>query len=627
MAKDYAIRLQVDDKGAVQAVDNLTGALDTADQSAISLKAQLRGFQQQLATLPIDSKEFDELSKKAGQLKDQINDASEAVRANAGNAFESLSNNVGLLGERFVNLDFEGVGSSFKSIAATVSNFKLSDLTDGLKNVTSGFASLGKALLANPILLIGAAIAALVLNFDELKTILDVGVNPATRAFVEETKKASEASAEALKAFDLEERRLRALGVAEEDIAAQRKEATKQRIEGLKAELQAQNILLVEQAKAVAKANLQRAVGGVGGQVLAAFAPSQEDLQATIDGQKKITDQIAEFNVVLLELDKKTTDNQKNEQDKRNTQAAEASKKRLEEERKAKEEQLTIEVTYAAAIQRLAEQNNKDVADFLKDRNKLELTNITTSNDEKFKLLKDQQDLEIQLMEEGIDKEIAIADQKAIKLREQAAGNAELLKQIAEQNAKEVSDIQDKYADAEIEKQKQRNAQRVQLSSDVLGALSNVVNSFEAKNKQQAKRQFNLNKGLQIAQALIQTYQNTTAAFGSQFIPGDPSSLPRAVIAGGVALASGLAQVNKIRQTKFDDSGGGGSSTASGSAGGGGVPSSGGGGSQSGAPTFNPLNTAFLNNRPPNSIPAYVISGNVTSAQEADEKVKDLARL
>jgi len=627
MAKDYVIRLQVDDKGAVQAVDNLTGALDTADQSAISLKAQLRGFQQQLASLPLGSKEFEELSKKAGQLKDQINDASEAVRANAGNAFESLSNNVGLLGERFVNLDFEGVGSSFKSIAATVSNFKLSDLTDGLKNVTSGFASLGKALLANPILLIGAAIAALVVNFDELKTILDVGVNPATRAFVEETKKASEASAEALKAFDLEERRLRALGVAEEDIAAQRKEATKQRIEGLKAELQAQNILLVEQAKAVAKANLQRAVGGVGGQVLAAFAPSQEDLQATIDGQKKITDQIAEFDVVLLELDKKQTDNQKNEQDKRNAQAAEASKKRLEEERKAKEEQLTIEATYAATIQRLAEQNNKDVAEFLKERNKLELTSITTSNDEKFKLLKDQQDLEIQLMQEGIDKEIAIADQKAIKLREQAVGNAELIKQIADQNAKEVSDIQDKYADAEIEKQKQRNAQRVQLSSDVLGALSNVVNSFEAKNKQQAKRQFNLNKGLQIAQALIQTYQNTTAAFGSQFIPGDPSSLPRAVIAGGVALASGLAQVNKIRQTKFDDSGGGGSSTASGSAGGGGVPSSGGGGSQSGAPTFNPLNTAFLNNRPPNSIPAYVISGNVTSAQEADEKVKDLARL
>ena len=230
-------------------------------------------------------------------------------------------------------------------------------------------------------------------------------------------------------------------------------------------------------------------------------------------------------------------------------------------------------------------------------------------------------------MEEGIDKEIAIADQKAIKLREQAAGNAELLKQIADQNAKEVSDIQDKYANAEIEKQKQLNAQRVQLSSDVLGALSNVVNSFEAKNKQQAKRQFNLNKGLQIAQALIQTYQNTTAAFGSQFIPGDPSSLPRAFVASGVALASGLAQVNKIRQTKFDDSGGGGSSAASGSAGGGGVPSSGGNSSQSGAPTFNPLNTAFLNNRPPNSIPAYVISGNVTSAQEADEKVKDLARL
>lgn len=619
MAKDYVIRLQVDDKGAVQAVDNLTGALDNADQSAISLKAQLRQFQSELASLPVGSKEFEELSKKAGQLKDQINDASEAVRANAGNAFESLSNNVGLLGERFTNLDFEGVGSSFKSIASTVSNFKLSDLTDGLKNVTSGFASLGKALLANPIFLIGGVLAAIVLNFDEITKALDLGVTPAMREMADATKAASEASAEVLKSFDLEERRLRALGVAEGEIAAKRRELTKQRIEDLKAEAQAQF--------AIAEAQLaEREKNAKSGNILALqLGPSAEQVKAQFDQAKVVIDALNEQQVQLLELDKKATDDAKKEQDTRNANAAAANQKRLEEERKAKEEQLLLEVTYAATIQRLTEQNNADVEKFLKERNAIELTNITTSNDEKFKLLKDQQDLEIQLMAEGQDKEIALVDQKYIKLREQAAGNAELNKQLAEQNAAEVAQIQEKYAQQELVRQQAVNAQRVALSAGVLNSLSSLVDSFEAKNRQQAKRQFQINKGLQIAQALIQTYQSATGAYASQISIPSPDAPIRAAVAASAAVLAGLAQVNKIRNTQFNESGGGSTDTSSASVSVGSPSASGAG--ANGAPTFNPLNLDFLNNRPSNVIPAYVISGNVTSAQEADEKVKDLARL
>ena len=91
--KNYVVSLTVDDSGAVAAVNQMTTALDKADTSTQSLKTQLRQMQQELQKLDIGSEEFQKLSIEAGKLKDQINDTAEAVRANAGNAFEGLRNN------------------------------------------------------------------------------------------------------------------------------------------------------------------------------------------------------------------------------------------------------------------------------------------------------------------------------------------------------------------------------------------------------------------------------------------------------------------------------------------------------------------------------------------------------
>ena len=184
-------------------------------------RSELRKLQQQLATLDPNSKEFDELSRKAGQLKDKMNDAAEATRANAGPAFAQLGNNARLLKDRFLELDFEGIGQSFNALGSSVKGLKLKDLQEGIGQAANGFVNLGKTLLANPIFLLATAIGVLIANFDKLKEAIDFGINPATRALVEETTRASEASKAAYEAFDLEERRLRALGVAESEIAEQ----------------------------------------------------------------------------------------------------------------------------------------------------------------------------------------------------------------------------------------------------------------------------------------------------------------------------------------------------------------------------------------------------------------------
>jgi hypothetical protein len=57
-------------------------------------------------------------------------------------------------------------------------------------------------------------------------------------------------------------------------------------------------------------------------------------------------------------------------------------------------------------------------------------------------------------------------------------------------------------------------------------------------------------KALAVASTTISTYSATQRAYESQIIPGDPTSVPRAVLAGAAALAAGLARVKQILAVK-----------------------------------------------------------------------------
>jgi hypothetical protein len=46
-----------------------------------------------------------------------------------------------------------------------------------------------------------------------------------------------------------------------------------------------------------------------------------------------------------------------------------------------------------------------------------------------------------------------------------------------------------------------------------------------------------------------------------------------------------------------------------------------------GTPTFNPIDTSFINNRPAQTAQAYVLAGSVSNAQDANAKIQDLRRL
>jgi len=179
----------------------------------------------------------------------------------------------------------------------------------------------------------------------------------------------------------------------------------------------------------------------------------------------------------------------------------------------------------------------------------------------------EEQNFENTLTDE--QRELRAIDEKYFALETAAKGNAEQLAIINEAKNKEISDSNKKYRTEEENQQKQINDFRLKAVQDTLNTLSSLNELFGKKNEANAKKAFQVNKAISIASTLVQTYQSATAAYASQIIPLDPSSVVRGTIAAGLAVAAGLVNVAKIASTQFN-----GGASASGGASGGGVGSS-----------------------------------------------------
>ena len=134
-----------------------------------AIKAELRDLQGQIANAG-DADTMTELAQQAGKLKDQIKDANEQVAIfSTGSKFEAVSNSFGAIKNDLMSLDFEGASQKAAIFATTLASLKPEDLKKSfkdfkgtLKSVGDGFTSLGKTLMANPMFLIAAVIAAIV---------------------------------------------------------------------------------------------------------------------------------------------------------------------------------------------------------------------------------------------------------------------------------------------------------------------------------------------------------------------------------------------------------------------------------------------------------------------------------
>jgi len=648
-----------------QSFDNVAVAQDEVVTSSKSLKAQLRELQAQLAATDPDSAKYRELAAAAGELKDKIQDAAQAVGTQAGGAFERVSGSLGLVTSRITSLDFTGAAEGAKQLASNITQIKPGDIANGVKGIGSAFASIGKALLTNPIFLIGAAIAAAIIYADELLTLVD-GVTDAELEQLDIQKQRAATSKQQLDAIGQQENILRLQGKSEKEILqlkfnqaqaalneqkivietvkAQRKaqiEAAERNatiLEGIITFLTAPLQLILAQLDLVTQTakdfgviseetfakvgNLrQRFNTSVSGLV---FDPKKvaEDGDKAVAEQEKIykdlENQQAGFQLSINQIDNKAADDKKAAREKAAADAKTAADK-------AAADQLKAEQEVSDLLNQLYEENVKEFEDAEKKK-------TAAAEAEAIKRLKAEQDYDTAINELRTEqdsanltqdqKDIIAIDKKYLDLREKAIAAGQSTVEVDAAYKQALDDQEKVSAERRIATEQQVQDAKIALSTQALSSVSQLIGAFAKQDEASQKRAFRAQKAISVAQATIDTYASANAAFLSTQKNPVSIAFPAApYIAAGAAVAAGLANVATIASQQFQ-------STTPPSNDSPPPPSVGGGGNESQPAQFNPLAAQFIQNQPEQITPrAFVLAGDVSSQQEVREKVQDLARL
>jgi hypothetical protein len=548
-------------------------------------------------------------------------------------------------------MDFSGVGNSAKAMAGNIRGINLKLVTEEVGGMIKGFASLGKALLANPIFAIGAAVALIIMNFQELKGFVD-GVSSAQKESLALAKENTNAAQRELDLIGQSENILREQGKSEREILEMKIARTQAVIDEQKIVIAGLESIQESQIAAAQRNKgflvgimnfisapmrmLLTTIDGIGDSLVKlgvlekgfglvklldeginfvanqVFNPEETkkkgeaDIQAAKDQLNNLENQLAGHRQAVKNIDKKARD-----------EANAAAQKQAEKEKEAADKKAAKEKKDAEDLAAKLERERK--AQEEADKNRLDAEEAIS--EEIYQASLSAQDKELQAIRDSYFEKIQLANQYGLDatalVNEQAAKEAEINKKYQDEAAAKQKEIDDKKL-ADIKK---RQEDTVQLAANGFQTLSALTDAFEGQSKKAQEKAFKVRKAASIAQTLISTYQGAMQAYNSQIIPLDPSSVVRGAIAAAFVVATGLANVKKIAAQKFDGGTQGPGPAPS-------PPSLGGGGSMAGGtPTFNPVDMSFINNRPAQGAQTYVLAGSVSNAQDANAKIQDLRRL
>ena len=271
------------------------------------------------------------------------------------------------------------------------------------------------------------------------------------------------------------------------------------------------------------------------------------------------------------------------------------------------------------------------------------------------------EDLQNQLLQDGLEKELLINKQRFERQREDITATGQqrlqlidLFNQLELQKEKEIREKFDVFKtesfDTEIAQLELQSAKKIEIAkneniqlaglskeltdeekannlsaqqakvkfaNDAFGALSELTNAFAGESEKSQKKAFQINKAIGIAQAIV----NTAGAVSAAINPavgglGIPAGIPGAVL----AAATGAAQIATIAKTKFGGAGSGETPSIDASAAGG----------QARAPSFNVVGDSGVNQLAQiqqQPVQAFVVSGEVTTSQALDRNRVENATL
>ena len=453
------------------------------------IKKELRELQYDLSQAT-DPKQMAELAEKAGELQDNLNRANEQARVfAAGSPFEKSSNALGLMGSQLMSLDFEGAAESSKLFASSLKSITPEQISTQLKGLVSMVGTLSKAfiqfgisLLMNPIFLIAAAIAALVAIILVIMNKLGI-LKPILKAIGDVFKYIMKIVDGLVAAFEMLTDWLGLTANAAED-SAERQNAALEKTSELRKRYSEEAIngmnhqiaLMKVEGKDVAIAEAQKLK-----YIYGVAKAEQADLKRRIDNHTFLGDlSDEELNKLKESLSEQTKAMRTASQD-LEVLRAENKKKVEENAKKVKEGQAKAYETSKAE----AKQRAKD---------ELDATRLL-------------RDLEIELMTENIDKELAVNNEKYKRLIEDTNKNEKLN---AETKAKVISDYEMLAADgrAKINQKRIDDEKAVQDKLNEFQKNANLQNEADEEAFTDAYNAKLLTKSQAEIQAVTDKYYN-----------------------------------------------------------------------------------------------------------------------
>jgi len=598
-----------------------------------AIKAELKDLKGQISNAT-DPEVIAKLSQKAGELADKLKDVNEQISVfNTGSKFEAVSNSFGLIQADLASLDFEGASEKAQTFAKTLGSVGKAEISGAIKglagtikNVGGAFVKLGVQILANPLFLLAAIVAGLVIAFvtflskmgllEKAFNVLMAPINALIDAFKRFTDeiglsnfaaeenakklgKANEKAAASSKkraeqisdAYDIEIAKAKAAGKDTTDLEVAKSKAISKEAEGRLKNSQKE---YAELQKIASKDNLER----------------RKKLREQIEAEKKILkDGNKERQLLQINDAAEQAEKEKENAKKRAENAKAYAKNRLDAERTIKDIEIALieddakreEETTKEKYRRLIEDVKKN--ENLKGSEKVRLTALyesqaiaeldkaakTIADAEKKrqadiqKAITDNQNAQLQREEDfqeqyrmlvmsEKDAELDAIQTKyfeAISLAEQFGLDTKTLE---EKRLAELKVVQDKYTKEEnqkrldsIEKAKAERDAKLTLASDIVNGISTLGNAFIKDQKK--LEQFNK------ASALVQIGIDTAKAISALVAAANsnPFNGISAGAAGIAQFASGIIQITtniaKAKQLLSNPSGnvsgGGGGSTAS----------------------------------------------------------------
>lgn len=625
MAIVKEVEINVKTASALRAMDELGLSFTEAFTEADNLTGQIGELEDVLYEMASagkqNTKEFKDLSAEVGRMKKVIIDTDMAVDGMSQNLAQNLGGALGGITSAFelgagamgaMGVESEKVEEallkvqSAMAIAQGVQGIREAiPAFNGLKNsivsAASGLTNFQKALIATGLGAIVAVVGALAANWDKVTQFLR-GTTKQQEAYNEVANKAVEIASEELNALDKLQRTINDETVSREDKNAAVKELQEGYPDLLK-NIDAEEVSLTELNKAI-ELNSELVMLNAQMQAIAELRAEamKEKIQAQTDaqtGQNKawydgLTSLFAYGNGLDDVVNKETLAAQRT---KESTKEAEDKINVYDELEKSTKEQI-------AAIKESIGATDEETKAVQKN---------TKEIDKNVEKRKEQEDIIGRFVRANQERQVEEL-QSDIVLTDAKISNSNRLYAAIVDNLKKEADERKLKESEELLREQELQKQKLELASAAFGAIGDLINSFAGESEAAQERAFNVTKAVNLAQAITNTALAVTAALTAG---GNPIKLATGAqfIEAGIAAAAGAAQIATIARTQFNAGGGGG---------GGGTanipnPPTGGGANPA---TFNVVGNTGTNQLAQTlgqqPLQAYVVAGDVTSAQSLE---------